>query len=60
MQFSVQLSAAESATLIMTVHPVWAPIGTARFLALVDAGFFDQCPPGPPTPLGGPTTTGRL
>lgn len=26
------------------VHPEWAPLGAERFLALLEVGYFDECP----------------
>ena len=26
------------------IHPEWAPLGAERFMALIDANYFDGCP----------------
>ncbi len=43
-RFHVQLEAdgaVEDGSFMLTVHPAWAPLGAARFAALVDSNFFD-------------------
>jgi peptidyl-prolyl cis-trans isomerase A (cyclophilin A) len=42
-RFHVQLDAdgtIEDGSFVVTVHPAWAPLGAARFAALVDSNFF--------------------
>ena len=41
-QFNVQIDADTTDSFVVQVHPSWAPIGAARFLALVDSSFFDD------------------
>lgn len=41
--FDVQLSAEESGTVTIELHPEWAPLGAARFEELVRGGLYDEC-----------------
>ncbi len=38
--FEVNFGAGKKGTISIEVHPDWAPLGAARFLELVDSGFF--------------------
>ena len=33
-----------TADIDVIVHPEWAPLGAERFLQLIDAGYFNNCP----------------